>query len=255
MFRGFFTAILILLFSAALCGQVVPQRVRVSEEVMEGLVVNKVAPSYPPLARQARIQGTVIAQITISKTGDVQSVQLFSGHPMLAPAALEAIKQWKFRPYELNGEPVEVETQAKVNFTLAGNPSVQGTAGDRPGGIPPGEPGGIVDSSEARDPHAPPPPQRIRVSSAVEERLSLKKVPPKYPEEARQDRIQGQVLLQVVVDKEGNVASVELISGHPALAPAAIDAVRQWKYQPYLLNGQPLEVHTQVTVNFTLAHN
>ena len=97
-----------------------PQRVRVSSGVSTGLLVRKVAPTYPPLARQARIQGTVILQAQISKDGSIQNLQLISGHPMLAPAAIEAVKQWKYRPYLLNGEPVEVETQVQVNFTLAG---------------------------------------------------------------------------------------------------------------------------------------
>jgi len=97
-----------------------PQRVRVSAGVTAGLLVRKVNPAYPPLARQARIQGTVILQAQISKTGEIENLQLVSGHPMLAPAAIEAVKQWKYRPYLLNGEPVEVETQVQVNFTLAG---------------------------------------------------------------------------------------------------------------------------------------
>jgi periplasmic protein TonB len=97
-----------------------PQRVRVSSGVVSGLLVRRVAPTYPPLARQARIQGTVILQAQISKTGDIENLQLISGHPMLAPAAIEAVKQWKYRPYLLNGEPVEVDTQVQVNFTLAG---------------------------------------------------------------------------------------------------------------------------------------
>jgi len=97
-----------------------PQRVRVSAGVTQGLLVRKVNPTYPPLARQARIQGTVVLQAQISKTGDIENLQLISGHPMLAPAAIEAVKQWKYRPYLLNGEPVEVETQVQVNFTLAG---------------------------------------------------------------------------------------------------------------------------------------
>ncbi|HTS04859.1 MAG TPA: TonB family protein [Candidatus Eisenbacteria bacterium] len=97
-----------------------PQRVRVSAGVTAGLLVKRVQPSYPPLARQARIQGTVVLQAQISKTGDIENLQLISGHPMLAPAAIEAVKQWKYRPYLLNGEPVEVETQVQVNFTLAG---------------------------------------------------------------------------------------------------------------------------------------
>jgi protein TonB len=97
-----------------------PTRVRVSQGVTQGLLIRKVAPNYPPLARQARIQGTVVLQAQISKTGDIQNLQLISGHPMLAPAAIEAVKQWKYRPYILNGEPVEVDTQVTVNFTLGG---------------------------------------------------------------------------------------------------------------------------------------
>jgi periplasmic protein TonB len=97
-----------------------PQRVRVSSGVSTGLLVRKVNPNYPPLARQARIQGTVILQAEISKTGDIQNLRLISGHPMLAPSAIEAVKQWKYKPYLLNGEPVEVETTVQVNFTLAG---------------------------------------------------------------------------------------------------------------------------------------
>ena len=97
-----------------------PQRVRVSSGVSSGLLIRKVSPTYPPLARQARIQGTVILQAQISKDGSIQNLQLISGHPMLAPAAIEAVKQWKYKPYLLNGEPVEVETQVQVNFTLAG---------------------------------------------------------------------------------------------------------------------------------------
>lgn len=97
-----------------------PQRVRVSQGVTQGLVIHKVQPAYPPLARQARIQGSVTLQAEISKDGSIQNLRLISGHPMLAPSAIEAVKQWKYKPYILNGEPVEVETTITVNFTLAG---------------------------------------------------------------------------------------------------------------------------------------
>jgi len=97
-----------------------PQRVRVSSGVSQGLLVRRVNPTYPPLARQARIQGVVVLQAQISKSGDIENLQLISGHPMLAPAAIEAVKQWKYKPYLLNGEPVEVDTQVQVNFTLSG---------------------------------------------------------------------------------------------------------------------------------------
>ncbi|MFZ0774015.1 MAG: TonB family protein [Candidatus Sulfotelmatobacter sp.] len=97
-----------------------PQRVRVSQGVSTGLLVRKVQPNYPPLARQARIQGTVVLHAVISKDGSIINLTLVSGHPMLAPAAIDAVKQWKYRPYLLNGEPVEVDTEVLVNFTLAG---------------------------------------------------------------------------------------------------------------------------------------
>ena len=97
-----------------------PQRVRVSQGVSQGLLIRKVQPVYPPLARQARIQGNVVLQAEISKDGTIENLRLMSGHPMLAPSAIEAVKQWRYKPYFLNGEPVEVETQITVIFSLSG---------------------------------------------------------------------------------------------------------------------------------------
>jgi len=97
-----------------------PQRVRVSQGVSQGLLIHRVQPMYPPLARQARIQGTVVLQAEISKDGSIENLRLISGHTMMAPSAIEAVKQWRYKPYFLNGEPVAVETQITVNFTLAG---------------------------------------------------------------------------------------------------------------------------------------
>jgi len=97
-----------------------PQRVRVSQGVSQGLLIKKIQPPYPPLARQARIQGQVVLQAEISKDGSIQNLRLISGHPMLAPSAIEAVKQWRYKPYYLNGEPVEVETQITVIFSLSG---------------------------------------------------------------------------------------------------------------------------------------
>ncbi len=102
---------------------VVPQpsvsgRVRVSQGVAQGLLVHQVKPLYPALARQARVQGAVILRAIVGKNGSIENLQLVSGHPMLATAAIEAVRQWRYRPYTLNGEPVEVETEITVNFVL-----------------------------------------------------------------------------------------------------------------------------------------
>jgi len=206
------------------------------ETVQSQYLVKRVAPIYPPLARQARIQGTVMLRIIISKSGEVRQLQLISGHPMLAPAAIDAVRQWKYKPYEVDGEPVEVATNVQVNFTIADNP-----------------PADEQSKAEQTTPATATPPRRIRVSQGVSSGLLEHKVPPKYPREAREQNIQGSVNLRVNIDTHGNVYKLEIVSGDPTLAPSAIDAVRQWKYRPFLLNGEPIEMETQVQVQFTLS--
>ncbi|MGO9084364.1 MAG: energy transducer TonB [Candidatus Sulfotelmatobacter sp.] len=234
-----------------------PKHVWVSEAVMRGLRIENITPVYPPAALQAKVQGVVILTVQVSPSGDVENIRLMNGHPMLVPAAIEAVKQWKYKPYLLNGVPVEVETTVRLLFSLSHEQESQGSADDAPldalpqGGIIGGVIGTVVTTPPPGTP-APALPHRIRVSSGVASGLLKTKVNPHYPPEARDQRIQGVVLLQVKIDDEGNVYDVELISGHPLLAEAAIDAVRQWKYKPYLLNGVPVEVETQVQVNFTL---
>jgi protein TonB len=96
-----------------------PLRWKVSGGVERGLLVREVTPLYPPLARQARIQGEVVLQAIIGKDGRIQNLHAISGNPLLIPAALDAVQGWRYRPYLLNGEPVEVETQITVNFKLS----------------------------------------------------------------------------------------------------------------------------------------
>jgi len=106
---------------------------------------------------------------------------------------------------------------------------------------------------------APPPPAsvggaptRIRVGGNVQQVNLIKKVSPAYPQEAKEARVQGTVRYTVLIAKDGTVANIQLISGHPLLVPVSTEAVKQWVYKPTLLNGEPVEVITQVDVNFTL---
>jgi len=89
--------------------------------MMQGYLVHRVEPMYPPLAKAARIQGPVRLQAIISKQGTIENLQVLIGHPMLVTAAVQAVRQWRYRPYVLNGEPVEVETEITVNFVLSGS--------------------------------------------------------------------------------------------------------------------------------------
>jgi protein TonB len=92
-----------------------------TSRLLEGNLIRKVQPVYPPLARTARVQGSVVLAALISKEGSIENLRLLQGHPMLVPAALDAVKQWRYKPYILNGEAIEVETQITVNFNLGAN--------------------------------------------------------------------------------------------------------------------------------------
>jgi len=94
------------------------QRIRQGGSVQAALLVNKVQPVYPPLARQTRISGTVRLHALISKSGSVESLEVISGHPLLVRSAMDAVQQWKYKPTLLNGEPVEVDTTIDVIFSL-----------------------------------------------------------------------------------------------------------------------------------------
>jgi periplasmic protein TonB len=95
-----------------------PTHVFRTSTMLEGSLIRKVQPIYPPLARTARIQGPVVLFAVISKSGLIDNMRVVSGHPMLVPAAIGAVKQWQYRPFILNQEPIEVETQITVNFVL-----------------------------------------------------------------------------------------------------------------------------------------
>ena len=87
--------------------------------ILEGSLIRRVQPVYPPMARNVRVQGPVVLAAVIGKDGTIENLRLMSGHPMLVPAAMAAVSQWRYRPYILNGEAIEVETQITVNFILS----------------------------------------------------------------------------------------------------------------------------------------
>ncbi len=121
-----------------------------------------------------------------------------------------------------------------------GDPGARGTV-----------PGSILGSDQILPP-PPPPAAHPRPSTMMEGNLVLR-VQPDYPAPARQLRVQGKVVLRAVISREGTIENLQVVSGHPMLVRAAVDAVRQWRYRPYVLNGEPVDVETEVTVNFVLS--
>ena len=142
----------------------------------------------------------------------------------------------------------------------------EGVIGGVPGGVPGGVAGGVLESILARSiqqeplaappPPPPPPPKAMarqepyRVGGDVKEPRIIKLVPPKYPPLASKSRVQGTVVLEATLREDGSVDAIRVVSGHPLLIDAAVDCVKQWRYEPTLLNGQPVAVILTAIVNF-----
>src|ERR1035437_6280005 len=387
----------------------VPHRAQVDADTASALVVQKAPLKYPDAALKAGIQGTVVLRVVTSYSGDVKKVPVVSGDSALAQAAVDAVKQWKYKPYLVDGSPAEMETQVIIGFHLKTSPppaapplgtfrddayandyfgifyplsrdwvrdtdltrsklasegNTQGTyvllaevhipqdtdslradssftvfAVNHPGAPSSQEcrqyleavASGLRSQKEGRQkgdvsqftvaghdfyrgdfeyrhgvdhrtflctsvkdyllqwtivgwskqaietavstlgsmaplppPTLPQPPakptpgghqslpMRVRVSPGVSTGLLIKKVTPVYPPEAKHDHIQGAVRMRAVINKTGDVADLEVIDGPIELVVSAVNAVRKWKYRPYLFNGDPIEVQTEIVVNYVL---
>jgi periplasmic protein TonB len=158
-------------------------------------------------------------------------------------------------PVKIPQKVAIVHEQMPQSDQVASAPAVGGVVGGVPGGVAGGTVGGIVGGVLGGVGAAVPKlaaPNRVKVSSGVTQGLLTHQVKPDYPPLAKSAHIEGAVVLQAVIGKDGKVKDVRVVSGHPMLAQAAEKAVKQWQYKPYVLNGQPVEIDTNITVNFRL---
>jgi protein TonB len=199
--------------------------VSVPEDGMQKLLIHRVKPALPE-EPGTRIPGMVVFNALINKSGGVESLQMISGHPTLIPAALEAAKQWRYKPYEVNGIRRAVETVIRVEFSNTSAEEAEGSV------------------AQARS-------LVLLTAEDIPAQL-VYRVAPIYPPLARQARIQGTVILRIIINQSGEVRDTQLISGHPMLTPAAMEAVKKWRYIPYESDGSTVEVHV-VQVIFRLA--
>jgi TonB family protein len=188
---------------------------------------------YPTQAREQKAEGELVALMSVSDGGEVRNVHVFKGDPLLIKAVEEAVNKWKFKPVTKGGKALAVVATAKFRFVLSDDK--QATDGVAP------ELGPATEF-----------PQRVKVSSGVISGLLLRKVQPAYPPLARQGGVQGTVVIEAIISKDGKVADLHVVSGPPDLKEAAADAVKQWRYKSYMLMGEPVEVETQIQVNFSL---
>ncbi len=208
-------------------------------------------PTYPLEARDRGLQGRVLVEAVVSEAGKVENVVIISGDPVLAKAAVAAARKWRFKPFIKDGKPVKTTTTIPFNFGFAG------TVEDIK--VPP-ETRNVLRtdavsnaSAQAGSPSDGSTPTRVQVPAGVIEGMLIHKVAPVYPPEARRKRISGTVVLTAFIGKEGSIEDLKPISGPEELVPAAVGAVQQWRYRPYVFNGEPVAVQTTITVNFILS--
>jgi outer membrane biosynthesis protein TonB len=241
-----------------------PKRLRIALEDAVSMRTHSVEPEYPESALADHVsERPVFLSIAIDKQGKVTEAApvprdewppnwFFSEDARLRDAAIQAIKQWEYKPYLLNGQPVEVETRAVVKFKT--RPSAGGGVIGVPGGVGgvPGGSGGVIGEiiGSAAPPPKPAVQQLLRVSAAVMEGNLLKHVDPVYALISRNAPMRGEVQLLARVSRTGVVEKLVGISGHPILMQSAMAAVRQWQYKPFLLNGEPIEAEGMVIVVF-----
>jgi TonB family protein len=232
--------------------------IRVSDRVSESKLIRRVEPVYPELAKRARIQGVVVLTAHVNEEGLVYDAKVVTGHPLLQEAAVDAVRQWQYSPTLLNGEPVPVIATVSLMFRLNGDDSTGQIIGSAK------KPGGGMDATQSvlSNPMAgqlanpgvkPPRRTAFGVDGDIQQSKLIYKVEPIYPAEAKAERIEGTVVLQVTINEEGLVSGIIAAPGnYQMLEDAAIEAVRQWKYSPTLLNGEPVPVYATLTVVFRL---
>ena len=206
-----------------------PEAVRVGGDIKPPEKVVDVKPVYPAAAQAARVQGVVLCGILVGTDGKVEDVRVLRSIPLLDQAALDAVRRWEFSPTLRNGTPIPVVFTVTVNFRLsATGPSAR------------------LEATAKWHPEA------VRIGGDIKPPVKTLDVRPVYPELAKEVKVQGVVICDVLVGADGKVEDARVLRSIPLLDQAALDAVRQWEFSPTLQNGNPIPVAFTVSVRFVL---
>lgn len=193
-------------------------------------------PPYFPLAAAVKgiLRGNVVIQLHISETGVVDSTDISSGDPVLAQAAAAAMLHWKFKPFIKAGRPVRVSRKVPYEMVLEVNSQAPCAAVEA-----------AIKVNEVN-------PLRGYISPDITAGKRVHGVDPVYPAVARTGYIQGDVVLRAWIDNQGRVTQLKSLCGPKELVPASLDAVRQWRFSPFLDHGAPAAALTMITVSFRM---
>jgi len=242
--------------------------IRVGGDIQGPKQIVRVDPVYPPIAKQAKVEGQVIVEATIARDGTVKDIRVLRGNALFNEAAIEAVKQWKYETTFVNGAAVDVLVTTVVNFTLKGAPpaNVNALLDQAKSARDAGRLAEVeqllqraldqirIERSDQQTAASPAPTTGgpLRIGGAVNAPRRITYVEPTYPAEASSARVEGQTILEVVLGVDGKVKSTRVLRSLPIFEQAARDAVSQWVYEPTTLNGVPVEIVMTVVVNFIL---
>lgn len=216
-----------------------PAPISVQPWVLHSRLTKEVDPEYRREAREHKIEGDVTVDVVVDQDGNVAStrwVRTAGTSTALADEALAAVNQWKYQPTLVDGKPLPVSSWIMFRFRLEPHPNVE-----------------VLTKSQSSTPATKPEevgPYKLRISPGVASGNLIHKVDPVYPLVARAKHIHGDVVLQVTIGQDGGIIYINPVSGPSELIEASVDAVRQWQYNPYYLNGKPVEVETTLTIKF-----
>jgi TonB family protein len=211
--------------------------------VLHSKLIHEVIPEYPTSARENHLQGDVLVGVVVDQSGKVKKMNVIRSldkvdcskcFSALDDAAIEAVKKWEYQPTVVDGKPVMISSWVAFRFQLEPVSSVEILSRSE-SSTPQVVIGGTLSASQVIAPTPVPGtinPQRIKILASVGEDHLIHKIDPPYPQMAKVAHIQGNVVLRSVIDEEGNIAELQVLSGHPILVQSALEAVKQWKYRP-----------------------
>jgi len=207
-------------------------------------LIKRTDPIYPLEARQRVVQGAVVMKATIAADGTVKNFKITNGDPILRNAARDAVTQWRYEPARVEGVASAVDTTITLNFSMGDTlkQSVFDLTQTQTGAD------GVEIAAPA--PLPAPPAGVTRVSGRVMAGQLEKKVDPVYPADAIAVDARGDVVLLATITKTGEVSDVQAVSGPYRFRDAAIEAVKQWRYSPYVVEGEARDVQTTIKLNF-----
>jgi TonB family protein len=201
------------------------------KDVKAPKLIKKVDPVYPEEARKAGIEGTVTVEATTDDRGHVQKVKVLSSIPELDQAAVDAVKQWVYEPMMIDGKPRGIVFTITCRFSL--DKEKKATAIE----------GGVTGTDQK---------PAVRAVGDIKPPKLIKLIKPVYPDEARKEEVEGVVIVEAITDIYGRVVNTTVLRSIPGLDQAAVDAVKQWVYEPMVIDGKPRGIVFTITCRFSL---